>query len=196
MITELQKLQRAKTFMDKLAEGLDPVTGEELPNDSVLNNVKLSRCFSYVADVLRRVIENGGSVGRKGRQLSIDTEKIKDYAFSDVPIGIIVFLKGVSQAAGSAAQIPATLVTGWLEEIGLLEKRQKADGKTARVPTSKGLDAGILLEERTGLNGAYQAVLYSPKAQKFILDNLGSLVNKWNEEHAEPLADTKSRAES
>ena len=42
-MTELEIMQRAKRYMDNLANGIDPLTGQELPEDSVLNNVRLSR---------------------------------------------------------------------------------------------------------------------------------------------------------
>ena len=59
-MTELEKLERARMYLDKLANGIDPLTDQELPDDTMLNNVRLARCFFYAADVLRRVIENGG----------------------------------------------------------------------------------------------------------------------------------------
>ena len=44
-MTELEIMQRAKMYMDKLAQGIDPITDEEVPEDSVLNNVRLAQCF-------------------------------------------------------------------------------------------------------------------------------------------------------
>ncbi len=38
-MTEAEKLQRAKLYMDKLANGIDPITDTEIPGDSILNNV-------------------------------------------------------------------------------------------------------------------------------------------------------------
>ena len=61
-MTELEIMQRAKMYMDKLAQGIDPISGQEVPNDSVLNNVRLARCFFYVSGVLDQVIANGGRV--------------------------------------------------------------------------------------------------------------------------------------
>ena len=60
MMTELEIMQRAKMYMDKLAQGIDPISGQEIPNDSVLNNVRLVRCFFYVSRILDQVIANGG----------------------------------------------------------------------------------------------------------------------------------------
>ena len=59
-MTELETLERAKMYMEKLANGMNPIDGSMIPDEDVVNNVRLSRCFFYVADVLRRVIDNGG----------------------------------------------------------------------------------------------------------------------------------------
>ena len=61
-MTELETMQRAKMYLDKLAQGIDPISGQEIPNDSVLNNVRLARCFFYVSGILDQVIANGGRV--------------------------------------------------------------------------------------------------------------------------------------
>lgn len=45
-MTQKERILNAKHCLDALALGLDPATGAELPDDSVLNRVELSRCFS------------------------------------------------------------------------------------------------------------------------------------------------------
>lgn len=193
MVTEFQKLQRAKTIIDMLADGTDPLTGKDLPEDTVLNNVRLSRCFFYVADILRQVIENGGTVGKKsgstagkkGRVIIIDAEKVMNFSVSKAPLRIMEFLKRVSEESGTGSSIPPTLVTNWLEEIGLLEKKQLTNGKSKRTPSVQGMQLGILSEERTGPTGAYEATLYNANAQRFILDHLVTLIDKWNKEHSD-----------
>ena len=59
-----ETMQRAKMYLDKLAQGIDPITNQEVPEDSVLNHVRLARCFFYVSNVLQDVINNGGVVGK------------------------------------------------------------------------------------------------------------------------------------
>ena len=39
-MTELETMQRAKMYLDKLALGIDPITNREVPEDSVLNQVQ------------------------------------------------------------------------------------------------------------------------------------------------------------
>ena len=64
-MTELETMQRAKMYLDKLAQGIDPITNQEVPEDSVLNHVRLARCFFYVSSVLDQVIVNGGVIGQR-----------------------------------------------------------------------------------------------------------------------------------
>ena len=64
-MTELETLERAKMYMEKLANGINPIDGSMIPDEDVVNNVRLSRCFFYVADVLRQVIDNGGVTPQK-----------------------------------------------------------------------------------------------------------------------------------
>ena len=66
-MTELVRLREMKLCMDSLAKGADPTSGEVLPKDTVLNNIHLSRCFFFVSDILRQIIENGGVVGQRRR---------------------------------------------------------------------------------------------------------------------------------
>lgn len=66
-MTELEIMQRAKMYLDKLAQGINPITDEEVPEDSVLNNVRLARCFFYVSGVLDQLIANGGKVNKSAK---------------------------------------------------------------------------------------------------------------------------------
>lgn len=58
-MTELEKIEYAKSFIDKLANGINPLDDSLVPDGDIVNNVRLSRCFFYVSDILRQVIENG-----------------------------------------------------------------------------------------------------------------------------------------
>ena len=59
-MTELEKIEYAKSFIDKLANGINPLDDSPIPDGDICNQVRLSRCFFYVSDLLRRVVEQGG----------------------------------------------------------------------------------------------------------------------------------------
>ena len=64
-MTELETLKRAKMYVDKLANGVNPLNDEHVKDDDVINNVRISRCLFYVSSVLSKVIDNGGEVNQK-----------------------------------------------------------------------------------------------------------------------------------
>ena len=64
-MTELEKIAYAKSFIDKLANGINPIDDSVIKDDDIVNNVRISRCFFYVSDVLRQIIDNGGISKKK-----------------------------------------------------------------------------------------------------------------------------------
>ena len=56
-MTEQEKLHRAKHYIDSLANGLNPLDGTLIPEQDVVNNVKISRCRFFVSDVLRKQLD-------------------------------------------------------------------------------------------------------------------------------------------
>ena len=101
MATELEMLERAKLYMEKLAQGIDPITDIEAKEDDCINNVRLSRCFFYVADVLGKVIENGGVVAAPRKKagtipFTASEDELKNYEFSDSPIALSEIAKRIN----------------------------------------------------------------------------------------------------
>ena len=178
-MTELETMQRAKMYMDKLARGIDPITDREVPEDSSLNNIRLARCFLYVSDILGKVIANGGVIGGKPklRPFTITPEQISRVQVSLEPVRVTQLVEMISQAVEDPLmkKLSTTAITNWLLEKGFLEKQTTPDGKSRRVPTENGLRLGMSTQIRQGQYGEYQAVFYDAQAQQFVLDNLAAI---------------------
>ena len=43
IVRQAEIMQHAKEYLDKLARGIDPLTGREVPEDKIINNVRISR---------------------------------------------------------------------------------------------------------------------------------------------------------
>lgn len=184
-MTELETMQRAKMYLDKLARGIDPISNQVLPGDSVLNQPRLSRCFTYVSDLLARVILNDGYVGAKpkGQKLPefyATAEELAGVPVSSEPVRISKFLDGIFVALNrpQMRKLGTTTVTDWLLRKGLLEKRTSTDGTSQRLPTQEGAQLGIFTETRHGQYGDYTAVFYDMHAQKFILEHLPEILEE------------------
>ena len=181
-MTELEKMQRAKMYLDKLANGIDPISDREMPDDTVLNQVRLSRCLFYVSDILRQVIENGGQIGRGERvhkqPFSVTEEMRQNMYYSESPVAISQLLGVINSLIDVQVtrKLAATTVTGWLVEQGLLRVEAISDGRTHKLPTERGMQLGMTSEQRSGQYGEYDIVLYNEQAQRIIVDNLEPIV--------------------
>lgn len=185
-MTELETLERAKLYMEKLANGINPIDGSMIPDEDVVNNVRLSRCFFYVADVLKQVIANGGAAPQKKikkEPFALPVEKRKEYAFSDVPVTISEIVERLNSLTQSENMVKLTtpVVLDWLVSIDALRIEPTVEGRSVKRPTSQGAMLGISVEARNGLNGPYSVVVYAREAQQFLLDNLDAALDMYRE---------------
>ena len=180
-MTELEKIAYAKSFIDRLANGINPLDNQPVREEDVVNNVRLSRCFFFVSDILRQVIENGGTTRQKRPKkvpFALAPEELSRLSPSENPIPISEFVKRINDSIDleKMKKLPARLLTRWLIGIGMLRVENDADGKSRRVPTEEGRQIGIFSETRRGMYGEYTVVLYNRAAQEFLLDNLPAIV--------------------
>lgn len=181
-MTELEKMKRAKMYIEQLANGIDPISGNELPDDTLLNNVRLSRCFFYTAEILRQVIDNGGVGDVVKKQFEITEEQKRMIPLSDTPILITNVCNNISSVVDLAvfSKLQPVKVNNWLMKLGFLKDIEMDNGtrKTIRktiTDTSKLI--GISQEERIAPNGSsYTANLYNKEAQQFIIDHLDEIL--------------------
>lgn len=177
-MTELEKLQRAKLYIDKLANGLNPLDDSPVPEQDVVNQVRVSRCLFFVSQVLGQLVEQGGLRGPRRpakRAFALTGDLQQRLTVEDRPIPVSEFVRRVNEAAlqgPDRQKLKTTDVVTWLLEQGLVEIVPLADHRSTKAPTDRGRALGIVLEQRTGPDGAYQVMLYGPKAQQFLVDHL------------------------
>ena len=179
-MTELETLQRAKMYMEKLANGINPLDDTAIPDNEVVNQVRMSRCFFYVADVLRQVIENGGTKPPKKLKkepFALPLEKRALFEFSETPIPISEVTKRINALIETENMVSLSYrpIRDWLVSLGMLEDVLDSNGKLAKRPTPYAESVGIALEARTGKTGPYFVTVYYPAAQHFIIDNLDAI---------------------
>lgn len=148
-MTELEKMQRALMYMENLANGIDPITGTELPEDTVLNNVRLSRCFFYVSDILKKVIANNGEVGKRagGRKkpFALSPGMREQVYLPVMSVPISDFVKNINMVIQDSdmRSITTKMVTTWLVDKGLLQEITAPLGKKTKIVTEQSSLIGI-----------------------------------------------------
>ena len=181
-MTELEKLQRAKMYLDKLANGINPITDEPVSDEDSINNVRVSRCLFFVSDILRQVIENDGHVGKTGKakkqSFVITHDALKAFPLSNKPIPVSEITRRINDLINPeiCSQLKYKSITTFLVQSGFLTERPTEDGKAIRVPTEQGKMIGISTEERISQAGTHLVTVYNNEAQQFILDNIDAVI--------------------
>lgn len=178
---DMELLIRAKTYIDKLANGVNPITDEYVDESDVVNNVRISRCFFYVSDVLRRVIENGGSMKKpksKREPFRISDEALNKYEYSDEPISITRVVRRINELINQneMKRLSYRTVTQWLIKVGMLGYSNGQYGNAKISPTELGKEIGITIEKRISNSGEYYATYYNRMAQEFIINHIDAIV--------------------
>jgi hypothetical protein len=180
IMTELEKIAYARSFIDKLANGINPLDGMPIPEGDIANNVRLSRCFFYVSDILRQVYENGG-IGKveKTVPFSITPVQLAAFETSPYPISGSEISKKLTALAENplmkAFSVPK--MNQWLVQKGFLYETVDPAGKPRKIPTEQGRAMGISAETKIGRDGEYVAVLFDAKAQRFVVNNIYEILN-------------------
>jgi len=184
MDRNLEMLLRAKQYLEQLANGHDPFSGAELPDDTVVNNVKISRCFFYVADVLQQVINNGGEVGRKPSLSSnkklpftLTDVQLAQVQLSDEPLFISRFCERIDALIDTKKmrKCPAAAFGKWLLYKGYFTMVTHDDRELRKV-TDAGIALGIREEWSERYNQGNYLHIYTRTAQQFLLDNLADIL--------------------
>lgn len=182
-MTELDKIKRAKMYLDKMAMGIDPITDLRISENDTLNNVRIVRCLMYVSEVLDRIILNDGIIKPPHRsKFYISQEDLNGFLFSETPLPVSDITKRINQLINTDVmmQLSAQRITKYLLSEGYLEEVETLNGKKRKKPTEKGRGSGLSAEVRVGMYGPYEVVLYDAAAQHFIIDHMQEIL-KYNE---------------
>jgi len=186
---EMAKLLDAKDYMDKLSNGIDPVGDDVLTKETLLDNISLSRCFFFVSDVLRQVIENGGKIRSRASSnahlppFTLPEDQRNQIEVTEAPAMITHITGRINSLIDitKMRKLKVSALTAWLVEKGLLCE-ETVDDKKRKTPTKAGEKLGIYSEGREGRYGNYLAILYKESAQRHLVKNLDEIISISNGE--------------
>lgn len=169
------KLRTAKDWVEKLANGINPLTLEPLKEDDIVNNIHISRCLFFVREMLGKV-ETLEATSMKTKPFWMSVAEAENIMVS-IPCGVAQFTRMVNEHIPEDMKpLSATAVIKWLRNNGYLSEHKKDDKHRTNLPTEKGLQLGITVVKHQSLEGFdSQRVVYSISAQRFMLSNIESI---------------------
>ena len=182
-MTELEKIVYAKSFIDKLANGINPLDDTPIPEGDIANNVRLSRCFFYVSSIIQREIDRERrkeSKAKKSERLpfSITHEQLEQFEYSSMPISVSAMGKKINWLvredieAKRMDKFSYRKINYWLRDIGMIEWREWENGKQKRFPTAEGEAIGLILQIWENYGRKSPVIYLSEQGQHFIIDNI------------------------
>lgn len=180
---EQAKIDVAIKYVERLADGCNPVNNVPLENEDVLNNPNIIRCMYFIKDVLEEVRNNGGIIGGKnGKEpaLPFPIEILDRFSYvEDKSITHVLNQIYEPIADMNVKKVSVTKVTAALKDEGyLLDQPNPETGKTRKVPSIKGRELGIYTVEREYNGRMYESVTYNQNAQKYVVELIRKLVEE------------------
>ena len=185
-MTELQIIARAQMYLEKLANGVNPLNDTEVDSDDIVNDVRISRCLFYSSGILKQIVDNNGRYKIEKpdkKDFSITYEQLSNFEFAEYGLSITEIAKRFNALIDIAytKELKTKDITGWLVETGLLTN-VVVNNKTRRRPTPRGESMGIYTEEGAGQYGMYEGMFYNTNMQHFIVNNINAIVEFSNKE--------------
>ncbi len=186
---DFEKLKTAKAYIDRLANGIDPFSDKEMSGDAILNDVRLSRTFFLVSQVLGKVIE-GGDASQKPKKESFfyisEEQKASIPLTSECYVSELVDRINAAAAPNNCKKLRQKWLSHWLMSKGFMTIYLDSDNKSRKKVTEAGEGIGISTSTKFGVNGPYFVTLLSRGAQSFILDNLDSIISEGEGNQGKP----------
>ena len=186
-MTELEKIEYAKTFIDKLANGINPLDDTSISENDIANNVRLSRCFFYVSTILQKEIDRERRKQPKENRserlpFSITQEQLNDFGYSPNPLSATAVARKINWLVREDIEqkkiekLSYRKITQWLMNIGMIEYREWEDGKIKRFPTTEGESIGLVLADWDNYGRRTPVIYFTEEAQRFIIDNIDAVI--------------------
>ena len=179
IMTELEKIEYAKSFLDKLANGIDPTDNSPIPNGDVASKARVVGCYKYVSDVLGTLIANPAIANDlcKTSEWNVTPGVLSAIECSRSYVSITKFAQRIDASLQSKRKFTAHVINPWLCANGYLEQVTEFDGKNVKRPTQKGIEIGFLLEQTVSTSGkVHRGIRMNYTAQCFVRDHLTEII--------------------
>lgn len=152
-------------YVDSLANGIDPKTGELLDKDTILNRPDIIRMFYSLKEFI-----NEHKISKSDM---INFNLITKDGIVEPKTTVSNFVKKINEVNCKDDMKPLNykVINAWLVKEGYLEVTEN----NKKVPTAKGIEMGFIKVNRASQYGIpYSVVEFNSNAQEFVLDNLAN----------------------
>lgn len=176
-MTEKKQIQSAKDILQKIANGINPVNGESISNESFLNDPQIIRCFYYISQILEGIL-NGVFTKRVSGSFHINEEQTKTVVLPQGTLGVSAFAKCINDALDiSNKKLTGMELNKKLKQMKILGEEKDSEGKAITVINDNSQRYGFEVEHRSFNGREYDKIVINDKGKKYLLDNLEKIMS-------------------
>lgn len=184
-LMKYRMMYRAKSYLDEMRRGLDPVSKQPVPEDSVIRQEKLIACFGFLSELLDELLSEASSQALSAAEpamakapFALRREQLAQVKLSYAPIAVSTFVSHINGVVDkrTTKAIRGKDITGWLCEKGLLEERTVPVTRDEKeyLPSRYADGLGLLAVKKDGESGQPEryALKLDRQGQIFLLDHI------------------------
>ena len=173
MLVEKEKLKETKGIIQKLANGVNPISDTPIQDESFLNNPKILRSFYFLSNYIEAQIEQRKYPTKKPTKFFISNEQLEKVVLPSGKIGIKEFAKAINKVIDPliSKKVTGQMINKKLKELGILSETIDDDGKVNTVTNENSEGYGIESITKTFNGREYQKVVYNEVGKEFLLKN-------------------------
>lgn len=176
---DLNKLNKAKEILKKIADGINPVNKEPIENGSFLHDPRIKRCLLFVCDIIDNEIDRElDDISRQLPKFIITPEEKSRVALPEGKIGISEFVRCINNVIDRtrSRKLTAVDINSRLKKIGILGEEKGESGKSRTILNEKSSRYGIETEVRNYNGKEYEAIVFNDTGKKFLIENLEKIM--------------------
>jgi hypothetical protein len=178
MYFEIEKVQKARGVMQKLAEGMNPLSGEQIGKDDFLCDARMAGCFNFIAEVLESIAKHSNESQARELKFVITPEQKGKVALPEGKIGVNEFSKRVNECLNLdiSKRLTGVELNKRLKKLGVLSEENLEEGRARTITNEKSTEYGFEMEKRKYNGVEYDMVLINNTGKKYLLDNLENIM--------------------
>lgn len=177
---DYEELEEIKRYMENLSEKKDPFTNIEIEKIDLMDNYKLVEAFKKISILIDTILKSYSKIinnnnMKENMSIKIDENYIE---ITSNPIPISYFVKSLNEKI-KGYKLKTSDINKWLVKNGYLDEVSNKEHQKFKSLNEKSSEIGLTsIEKENYIGEKYQTILYTEKAQKFIIDNLEKIINK------------------
>lgn len=178
---DMEKLNMALMYVDRIADGKDPINNIPAKDDATMNNPDIIRCMFFIKEALTILKNNNGVIDRTSavKKKDFPIESLTSFVYDEKKT-ITRLTEQLNSVVNEAEykKLSYKTITDWLKINGYLqEKKDDQLGKKVTVSTEKGQAIGITHSLQTSMSGVtYYRIEYDRSGQEFIIQMLPEML--------------------